>query len=175
MTLRCPSCGGVYGGDARFCTQDGSRLVDVAATEIDAATASAAGAEHAVVVDFGLAKERKTGAEREKLTATGIILGTSEFMSPEQLRGKPLDARSDILALSLMADEMLTAKLPREGRNAQGMMVARLRQEPIPARTRRPEWSQGVDAVLLKAIARAPEDRYATAPEFARALRQATE
>ena len=47
--------------------------------------------EHAVVMDFGLAKERKAGAELQKLTATGIILGTPEFMSPEQLRGKPLD------------------------------------------------------------------------------------
>lgn len=135
----------------------------------------AAGVEQAVVMDFGLAKERKTGVEREKLTATGIILGTPEFMSPEQLRGKPLDARSDIFALSLMAYEMLTAKLPWEGRNAQEMMVARLRQEPIPARTHRPELPHGVDVVLLKAIARAPEDRYATAPEFARALRQAAE
>ena len=135
----------------------------------------AAGVESAVVMDFGLAKERKTGAEREKLTATGIILGTPEFMSPEQLRGKPLDARSDIFALSLMAYEMLTGKLPWEGRNAQEMMVARLRQEPIPARTRRPELPHGVDAVLLRGAARAPEDRYASAPEFARALRQAAE
>ena len=134
-----------------------------------------AGVESAVVMDFGLAKERKTGAEREKLTATGIILGTPEFMSPEQLRGKPLDARSDIFALSLMAYEMLTGKLPWEGRNAQEMMVARLRQEPIPARTRRPELPHGVDAVLLRGAARAPEDRYASAPDFARALRQAAE
>ena len=134
-----------------------------------------AGVESAVVMDFGLAKERKTGAEREKLTATGIILGTPEFMSPEQLRGKPLDARSDIFALSLMAYEMLTGKLPWEGRNAQEMMVARLRQEPIPARTRRPELPHSVDAVLLRGAARAPEDRYASAPEFARALRQAAE
>lgn len=135
----------------------------------------AAGVESAVVMDFGLAKERKTGAEREKLTATGIILGTPEFMSPEQLRGKPLDARSDIFALSLMAYEMLTGKLPWEGRNAQEMMVARLREEPIPARTRRPELPHSVDAVLLRGAARAPEDRYASAPEFARALRQAAE
>lgn len=135
----------------------------------------AAGVEFAVVMDFGLAKERTTGAEREKLTATGVILGTPEFMSPEQLRGKPLDPRSDIFALSLMAYEMLTGKLPWEGRNAQEMMVARLRQEPIPVRTRRPELPHAVDAVLLKAMSRAPDDRYATAPEFARALRQAAE
>src|SRR4051812_12852876 len=59
--------------------------------------------DYAVVMDFGLAKERKAGAELQKLTATGIILGTPEFMSPEQLRGKPLDARTDIYSLALMA------------------------------------------------------------------------
>ena len=72
------------------------------------------GTEYAVVMDFGLAKERKAGGELEKLTATGIILGTPEFMSPEQLRGKPLDARTDIYSLALMTYEMLTGKLPFE-------------------------------------------------------------
>ena len=83
-------------------------------------------------MDFGLAKERKAGGELEKLTATGIILGTPEFMSPEQLRGKPLDARTDVYSLSLMTYEMLTGKLPFEGRTQQEMMIARLRNDPIP-------------------------------------------
>jgi len=60
------------------------------------------GTEFAVVMDFGLAKERKSAGELQKLTATGIILGTPEFMSPEQLRGKPLDGRTDIYSLALM-------------------------------------------------------------------------
>src|SRR5262249_28451472 len=60
------------------------------------------GTDYAVVMDFGLAKERKVGAELQKLTATGIVLGTPEFMSPEQLRGKPLDSRTDIYSLALM-------------------------------------------------------------------------
>ena len=68
------------------------------------------GTDYAVVMDFGLAKERKAGAELQKLTATGIILGTPEFMSPEQLRGKPLDARTGPgivkhVLLQLMCDE----------------------------------------------------------------------
>jgi len=131
------------------------------------------GTEYAVVMDFGLAKERKAGGELQKLTATGIILGTPEFMSPEQLRGKTLDLRTDVYSLSLMTYEMLTGKLPFEGRNQQEMMISRLRNDPIPAKNRRPELPDAVDAVLLKAMARAPEDRYQSAPEFAQAFRAA--
>ena len=72
-----------------------------------------------------------------------------------------------------MTYEMLTSKLPFEGKNQQEMMIARLRLDPIPARNRRPELPEAVDAVLLKAMARAPEERYQTAPEFAQALRTA--
>ena len=68
------------------------------------------GEEYAVVMDFGLAKERRAEGELQKLTATGIILGTPEFMSPEQLRGKTLDARTDIYSLGLLVFEMLTGK-----------------------------------------------------------------
>lgn len=128
------------------------------------------GTERAVVMDFGLAKERKAGGELEKLTATGIILGTPEFMSPEQLRGKPLDPRTDVYSLTLMTYEMLTGKLPFEGKNQQEMMIARLRSDPISIRTRRPDIPEAVDAVLTKGMARNADDRYPTAVEFAAAL-----
>ncbi len=133
------------------------------------------GTEYAVVMDFGLAKERKAGAELEKLTATGIILGTPEFMSPEQLRGKPLDARTDIYSLALMTYEMLTGKLPFEGRTQQEMMIARLRNDPIPLRERRPgmEFPDAVERVLHKGMARNADDRYAHSVEFADALEAA--
>jgi serine/threonine-protein kinase len=133
------------------------------------------GTRYAVVMDFGLAKERKAGGELEKLTATGIILGTPEFMSPEQLRGKPLDARTDIYSLSLMMYEMLTGKLPFEGRTQQEMMIARLRNDPIPLRQRRPgmDFPEAVERVLARGMARDPDQRYATTLEFAAALRKA--
>ncbi|HEY4306236.1 MAG TPA: serine/threonine-protein kinase [Gemmatimonadaceae bacterium] len=132
-------------------------------------------ADYAVVMDFGLAKERKAGAELQKLTATGIILGTPEFMSPEQLRGKPLDARTDIYSLALMAYEMLTGKLPFSGRTQQEMMIARLRSDPTPLRKLRPdlEFSDAIERVLAKALARAPEERYQSALEFAEAFADA--
>ena len=133
------------------------------------------GTQYAVVMDFGLAKERKAGGELEKLTATGIILGTPEFMSPEQLRGKPLDPRTDIYSLSLMMYEMLTGKLPFEGRTQQEMMISRLRNDPIPLRQRRPgmDFPEGLEKVLAKAMARSSDDRYATTLEFAEALKAA--
>ena len=128
--------------------------------------------EFAVVMDFGLAKERKAEGELQKLTATGIILGTPEFMSPEQLRGKPLDPRTDIYSLALMTYEMLTGKLPFQGRTQQEMMIARLRSDPIPIRRMRPDFDipEGVEKVLNKAMARSPDDRYQTVTEFGDAL-----
>jgi serine/threonine-protein kinase len=131
------------------------------------------GAERAVVMDFGLAKERRADAELQKLTATGIILGTPEFMSPEQLRGRPLDARTDVYSLSLMTFEMLTGTLPFAGRTQQEMMIARLRNEPTPLRQVSPELSEAVERVLLKAMSRDADSRYSTAREFAAALAEA--
>lgn len=127
------------------------------------------GTETAVVMDFGLAKERRAGGELEKLTATGIILGTPEFMSPEQLRGKTLDARTDVYSLALMTYEMLTGKLPFDGRTQQELMIARLRAEPIPLRQRRPDmkFSEAVERVLLRGMARDPEARQPSTVEFA--------
>jgi serine/threonine protein kinase len=126
----------------------------------------------AVVMDFGLAKERKAGAELQKLTATGIILGTPEFMSPEQLRGKPLDARTDIYSLALMTYEMLTGSLPFQGRTQQELMIARLRSEPMPLGKMRPDltFPEAVEGVLLKAMARNPDERYQNTIEFADAF-----
>jgi len=128
------------------------------------------GAERAVVMDFGLAKERRADPAIAKLTATGIILGTPEFMSPEQIRGKPLDARSDIYALGIVAFEMFTGKLPFSGRNAQEMMIARLRSQPIAIRTLRTDIPDTVEKALAKALQTNPDDRFTTAIEFGDAL-----
>jgi serine/threonine-protein kinase len=130
------------------------------------------GSEYAVVMDFGLAKERRAGAELQKLTGTGIILGTPEFMSPEQLRGRQLDGRSDVYSLALITCEMLTGKLPFLGTTQQEIMMARLRGAPVPLRELRPEleFPDAVQNVIDKALHRSPDDRYSTAPDFAAAL-----
>ena len=130
------------------------------------------GSEYAVVMDFGLAKERRAEAELQKLTVTGIVLGTPEFMSPEQIRGRPLDGRSDVYSLAVMAFELLTGKLPFVGRSAQEIMVARLRGQPLTLRDARPDlaFTAGVERVIRRGLAPEPQDRYRTAPEFAEAL-----
>jgi len=128
------------------------------------------GRQRAVVMDFGLAKERRADPAIAKLTATGIILGTPEFMSPEQIRGKPLDARSDVYALGIVAFEMFSGKLPFQGRNAQEMMIARLRGQPLPLRQFRPDLPAALEKALARAMATNPDQRYATALEFAAAL-----
>ncbi len=128
------------------------------------------GGDRAVVMDFGLAKERRADPAIAKLTATGIILGTPEFMSPEQIRGKPLDARSDIYALGIVAFEMFTGKLPFQGRNAQEMMIARLRGQPLKLRQLRPDASEGLEKALGRALESNPDGRYNTALEFAETL-----
>jgi serine/threonine-protein kinase len=126
--------------------------------------------ERAVVMDFGLAKQRRADPAIAKLTATGIILGTPEFMSPEQIRGKPLDARSDVYALGILAFEMFSGKLPFEGRNAQEMMIARLKGHPVTLRQLRPELPVSLERALARAMEMEPDGRFATALEFADAL-----
>ncbi len=129
----------------------------------------------AVIMDFGLAKERRAEPEVAKLTATGIVLGTPEFMSPEQIRGKPLDARSDVYALAIVGFEMLTGQLPFQGRTAQEMMIARLRGKPKLLREARPEMPERLEHVLAKAMSLDPGARYPTMTAFAEALQGAEE
>jgi eukaryotic-like serine/threonine-protein kinase len=130
----------------------------------------APGGFRAVVMDFGLAKERRAGPEVVKLTQTGIVLGTPEFMSPEQIRGKPLDGRSDIYALGVLAFEMFTGQLPFSGKSAQETMLARLRGQPLPLRAIRGDLSVKLEAVIGKALAMQATDRYGTMDELAHAL-----
>ncbi|MEO8295290.1 MAG: serine/threonine-protein kinase [Gemmatimonadota bacterium] len=124
----------------------------------------------AVVMDFGLAKERRAEPEVAKLTATGIVLGTPEFMSPEQIRGKPLDGRSDIYALGILAFEMFSGQLPFLGRSAQEMMIARLRGNAMPLRQVKPELPAKLESVIAKSLETEPEKRWDSMSAFAEAL-----
>ena len=124
----------------------------------------------AVIMDFGLAKELQAGTEVRKLTSTGVVPGTPEFMSPEQIRGMPLDARSDIFSLAVLAFELFTGELPFPGDTAQDVMRARLAGRPRVMRTFRMDMPQGIEAVVAKALTRDPAGRYPTMETFAEAL-----
>jgi serine/threonine-protein kinase len=124
----------------------------------------------AVVMDFGLAKRRRASAEVVKLTQTGIVLGTPEFMSPEQIRGRPLDGRSDIYAVGVLAFELFTGQLPFVGKDAQETMMARLRGLPRRLRELRPDLPARLETVVARALELAPEDRYQSMDDLANAL-----
>jgi eukaryotic-like serine/threonine-protein kinase len=128
----------------------------------------------AVVMDFGLAKERRAGPDVVKLTATGIVLGTPEFMSPEQIRGKPLDGRSDVYALGILAFELFTGQLPFTGKSAQETMIARLRGAPMPLRAVKGDLPAKLEAVISRALSVNPGDRYGSMAELAHALESST-
>ena len=133
------------------------------------------GSERAVVLDFGLATAPELDATRTKLTKAGMVVGTADFMSPEQMRDKPVDRRSDIYSLAFMTYEMLSGKLPFKGDTPRQLAVARMKGESIPLRISRPDlrYPAALDKVLMKALMVAPGERYQTAPEFAAAFSRA--
>jgi serine/threonine-protein kinase len=131
--------------------------------------------DHPKVLDFGLAKITETQLRPGsiQLTQEGMVFGTPEFMSPEQAQGKFLDARSDIYSLSVILYEMLTGKLPFVGQTPMDYLQKHVLEPPIPIATRAPDlpFPQGLDAVIRRALAKAPDQRYRSAIDFAAALR----
>jgi eukaryotic-like serine/threonine-protein kinase len=124
------------------------------------------GADVVKVVDFGIAKASQS--EAQKVTRTGMVVGTPEYMSPEQLAGDTLDGRSDIYALGLVTFVMLTGKLPFPSDTAQEAMLMRLMEKPKTLAEMRPDvaWSPELQAVFDKVLARNANDRYAVAADF---------
>jgi DNA-binding beta-propeller fold protein YncE len=127
--------------------------------------------EHVYLSDFGLSK---AALSTSGLTATGQFLGTLDYVAPEQIESRPLDGRTDEYGLACSAFEMLSGEPPfRRPDGGLSVMYAHLSEPPPPVRLRRPELPAEVDAVMTKALAKAPGDRYASCREFAAALRNA--
>ena len=128
------------------------------------------GSDCVKVVDFGIAKAANN--EAQKVTKTGLVVGTPEYMSPEQLAGDKLDGRSDIYSLALVAFAMMTGKLPFPGETVQESMIARLTDEPRKLIEMKADvqWPPAVQAVMDKALQRDADLRYASASEFGRDL-----
>jgi serine/threonine-protein kinase len=122
------------------------------------------------VVDFGIAKAAEL--ESQKVTRTGMVVGTPEYMSPEQLSGDVLDGRSDLYSLALVAFNMLTGQLPFPSDSAQRSMIMRLTERPRSLAEMMPgvRWPADVQAVMDKALEREADRRYTIANEFGRAL-----
>jgi len=119
------------------------------------------GASGAVkVMDFGIAKAGGT------VTATGQVLGTPNYMSPEQVKGKPIDGRSDLFSVGVLLYEMLTGEKPFDGQNVTTIIYKIVSENPIPPRELDVTIHPGLSAVVTKALAKAPDERYQTGAEL---------
>ena len=122
-------------------------------------------AGHAKVTDFGIAR-----AGASEMTEAGSVMGTAQYLSPEQAQGKPATAQSDIYSIGIILYELLTGRFPFDGDTAVSIAVQHLNDPPIPIRQLRPDVSPELEAVVLRALEKDPAARWQDADEFAHAL-----
>ncbi|HEY8506680.1 MAG TPA: serine/threonine-protein kinase, partial [Gemmataceae bacterium] len=122
------------------------------------------------VADFGLARR----ADDVTLTRSGMLIGTPRYMSPEQadLGGKPVDHRTDVYSLGVTLYELLTGRPPFDGRSSNELLIRILHGEPVPPSRIDPAVPRDLETVILKAMAKRPEDRYPGAEELAADFRR---
>lgn len=116
------------------------------------------------LIDFGIAGHE--GSRRLTFAKLSQLMGTPDYISPEQVKGKRGDGRSDLYALGVMLYEMLTGAVPFQGPNAFAIMNDRLLNNPIPPREIDPAISPELQEIIYRALERDPKNRYATAREF---------
>jgi serine/threonine protein kinase len=132
--------------------------------------AESAGREHCYLGDFGLTK--RTGS-LSGVSVAGTIVGTLEYVAPEQITGEPLDERSDVYSLGCVLYECLTGQAPFPRATDVALLWAHVHEEPTPSSKARPELPRELDTVLARALAKEPGRRYRSAGELIAATRSA--
>ncbi len=123
------------------------------------------------ILDFGIAKLLDTGAGPTEVSVmAGRVLGTPQYMAPEQARSQAVDPRTDIYAVGIMLYEMVVGRRPFDGENDLAVLRQQVEDSPVPPRAVRPEISAELEAVIVRALAKSPDDRWASAQELANAL-----
>jgi len=125
--------------------------------------------EHVTLMDFGIAK----AVMGSNITRTGTMIGTPEYMAPEQFTGETVDARADVYALSIVVYEMLTGRVPFTGDTPVAVSHGHVYQQPEPLRQLNPHIPPAVEQVVLRGLAKRPEARYPNTGALAEALRAA--
>jgi hypothetical protein len=127
--------------------------------------------KHAVLMDFGVAKAMSSATGKHEATTAGVALGTPAYMSPEQAAADPnVDHRTDLYALGVLAYEILTGRQPFTGGTYAQVLAAHLTQTPDPVTVHRPETPPALEALIMKCLAREPEERWQQAEELVRQL-----
>jgi eukaryotic-like serine/threonine-protein kinase len=121
----------------------------------------------AKVTDFGIARSLEVSGN---LTQTGTVMGTSDYIAPEQARGSRVDTQSDVYSLGAVLYELLTGEVPFRGDNFVAVAMQHINEPPPSARERRPELSPCVDAAIRRAMAKEPRDRFGSMDELCREL-----
>jgi eukaryotic-like serine/threonine-protein kinase len=136
-------------------------------------------AEQIKLLDFGIAKlldkEHETGQLEPALTKIGTFIGTPSYMSPEQCQSEPVDERSDIYSLGVVLYELLTGQVPFTAKTPTGVAIKHVMEAPPPVRSVRPDLSEAVEAVVLRALAKAPEARQASVSQLRQEFAQAAQ
>jgi serine/threonine-protein kinase len=120
------------------------------------------------VTDFGIAR-----AGASEMTETGSIMGTAQYLSPEQAQGQHVDAASDLYSIGVMLYEMLAGRVPFEGDSAVSIALKHVSDTPLPLREIRPDVHPALEAAIMRALNKDPAQRYANADEFIAALEAA--
>jgi beta-lactam-binding protein with PASTA domain/predicted Ser/Thr protein kinase len=118
------------------------------------------------VADFGIAR----GGENSDITATGSVMGTAQYLSPEQAQGKPTTPRSDIYSIGVILYEALTGRVPFEGDSAVAVALKQVSEAPRRPSAINPEVPPALDAVVMRALAKDPDARFRDADAFLKAL-----
>ena len=127
-------------------------------------------AEHVYLSDFGLSKKALAGVA---LTATGQLVGTLDYVAPEQIENRPVDGRADLYALACATFEMLAGAPPFNRDQSLAVLWAQLSEPPPPLTARRPDLPAAVNQVMTRALAKSPAARYQRCLDFVQALRAA--
>ncbi|MDQ3619224.1 MAG: Stk1 family PASTA domain-containing Ser/Thr kinase, partial [Actinomycetota bacterium] len=117
------------------------------------------------VTDFGIARALTSDGEAT-MTQTGMVIGTASYLSPEQAQGNPVDPRSDVYALGCVLYEMLTGSAPFTGDSPLSIAYKHVRENPEPPSHLNPDVPQELDAIVLKAMAKNPDNRFSGAAEM---------